>query len=171
MMSQLADVSDRRAFKAHRFREYLQHSDLIFEAIMATKIGGEILVNTATQNDQSSPQITTLQGGGFVITWTDASQGVGGAEGDSSGDAVKAQVFAADGTKVGRETLLNTATQNDQEDPQIAAPTSFQRVVLRKPEQLVVAVQIVARPPLTMRSLIDGTRRCRWFRQQPELTA
>jgi transposase-like protein len=30
--------------------------------------------------------------------------------------------------------------------------------------------QLVARQPLTMRSLIDDTRRCRWFRQ-PELTA
>jgi transposase-like protein len=33
-----------------------------------------------------------------------------------------------------------------------------------------VIEQLVARPPLTMRSLIDDTRRCRWFRQ-PELTA
>jgi hypothetical protein len=33
-----------------------------------------------------------------------------------------------------------------------------------------VIEQLVARPPLTMRSLIDNTRRCRWFRQ-PELTA
>ena len=33
-----------------------------------------------------------------------------------------------------------------------------------------VIEQLVACPPLTMRSLIDDTRRCRWFRQ-PELTA
>ena len=33
-----------------------------------------------------------------------------------------------------------------------------------------VIEQLVARPPLTMRSLIDDTRHCRWFRQ-PELTA
>jgi transposase-like protein len=33
-----------------------------------------------------------------------------------------------------------------------------------------VIEQLVARPPLTMRSLIDDTRRCRWFRR-PELTA
>jgi transposase-like protein len=33
-----------------------------------------------------------------------------------------------------------------------------------------VIEQLVARPPLTMRSLIDDTRRCRWFRK-PELTA
>jgi len=36
-----------------------------------------------------------------------------------------------------------------------------------------VIEQIVARPPLTMRSLIDDTQRCRWFQHhaQPELTA
>jgi hypothetical protein len=33
-----------------------------------------------------------------------------------------------------------------------------------------VIQQLVARRPLPMRSLIDDTRRCRWFRQ-PELTA
>jgi transposase-like protein len=33
-----------------------------------------------------------------------------------------------------------------------------------------VIEQLVAHPPLTMRSLIDDTRRCRWFRK-PELTA
>ena len=33
-----------------------------------------------------------------------------------------------------------------------------------------VIEQLVARPPLTMRSLIDDTRRCRWF-SSPELTA
>jgi transposase-like protein len=33
-----------------------------------------------------------------------------------------------------------------------------------------VIERLVARQPLTMRSLIDDTRRCRWFRQ-PELTA
>jgi hypothetical protein len=27
-----------------------------------------------------------------------------------------------------------------------------------------VIEQLVARPPLTMRSLIDDTQRCRWFR-------
>jgi hypothetical protein len=37
------------------------------------------------------------------------------------------------------------------------------RVAARVIEQLVI------RPPLTMRSLIDDTRPCRWFRQ-PELT-
>jgi hypothetical protein len=33
-----------------------------------------------------------------------------------------------------------------------------------------VVRRLAAHHPLTMRSLIDDTRRCRWF-QQPELTA
>lgn len=85
------------------------------------KVNGEILVNTATQDDQSNPQITTLPGGGFVITWMDYSHGTGGASGDSSDTAIKAQVFTADGNKSGSEILVNTATQNTQWEPQISA--------------------------------------------------
>lgn len=85
------------------------------------KLGGEILVNTATQNDQQSSQITALPDGGFVITWADYSHGIGGASGDSSDMAIKAQEFTADGNKLGGEILVNTATQNDQRNPQTAA--------------------------------------------------
>jgi len=65
-----------------------------------TRVGQEIFVNTAT-GDSLAPQITTLSNGGFVVTWEDFSEGVGGAGGDTDGFAVKAQVFAADGTPVG----------------------------------------------------------------------
>ena len=41
--------------------------------------GPEILVNSATANHQINPQITALSNGGFVVTWTDESLGVGGA--------------------------------------------------------------------------------------------
>jgi hypothetical protein len=86
-----------------------------------TKIGSEILVNTATASSQIVRQITTLQNGGFVVTWQDESQGVGGATGDTSGSAVKAQAFAADGTRIGSEILVNTATTYEQILPQIGA--------------------------------------------------
>jgi Ca2+-binding RTX toxin-like protein len=85
------------------------------------KTGSEILVNTATLNSQTMPQITALSDGGFVVTWEDASHGSGGATGDASGIAVKAQVFAADGTKTGSEILVNAATRAQQENPQITA--------------------------------------------------
>src|SRR6267378_3902828 len=84
-------------------------------------VGSEILVNTATANNQLALQITALSNGGFVVTWEDGSQGVGGATGDSSNDAVKAQVFAANGTRVGSELLVNTATAGTQHEQQITA--------------------------------------------------
>ncbi|MBR1121079.1 VCBS repeat-containing protein [Bradyrhizobium lablabi] len=90
-------------------------------SVSGSKVGSEILVNTATTGDQSLPTITTLSNGGFVVTWTDYSMGVGGTGGDTSSSAVKAQVFAAGGTKVGSEILVNTATASDQDNPQITA--------------------------------------------------
>jgi Ca2+-binding RTX toxin-like protein/type III secretion system FlhB-like substrate exporter len=82
-------------------------------------VGSEILVNTATLNTQDAPRITALSGGGFVVTWEDFSQGTGGATGDTSGTAIKAQAFAADGTPVGSEVLVNTATDSQQNNPHI----------------------------------------------------
>ncbi|HTU09714.1 MAG TPA: cadherin domain-containing protein, partial [Allosphingosinicella sp.] len=77
----------------------------IFEA-NGTRVGTEFLVNTETANSQSSPAVTELAGGGFVIAWSDSS-GIGG---DASGSAVKAQVFSAAGVPVGGEFLVNATT-------------------------------------------------------------
>ncbi|MBX3481834.1 MAG: hypothetical protein KF842_15695, partial [Caulobacter sp.] len=88
-----------------------------------SKVGSEILVNTATTSAQTQGQITALADGGFVITWTDGSLGVGGATGDASSTAIKAQVFAADGTQTGSEIRVNTATLNSQDVPVITALT------------------------------------------------
>ena len=56
-----------------------------------SKSGAEFLVNTTTANGQLQPTITGLADGRFVISWTDYSA-VGG---DTSGTAIRAQVFAA----------------------------------------------------------------------------
>lgn len=80
-------------------------------------VGGEILVNTATANAQKTPSVATLESGGFVITWNDASlQG-----GDNSMNSVKAQLFDATGAKVGGEFLVNTFTNNVQDTPVVAS--------------------------------------------------
>jgi hypothetical protein len=86
-----------------------------------TPVGTEFRVNSATAGDQDAPQIIALSNGGFVVTWEDFSQGVGGAGGDTSGLAVKAQEFASDGTPVGTEILVNTATAGNQDPEQITA--------------------------------------------------
>jgi Ca2+-binding RTX toxin-like protein len=54
------------------------------------RIGGEFLVNTQTANGQVTSTITSLAGGGFVVTWIDGS----GTLGDASGSSVKAQIFS-----------------------------------------------------------------------------
>lgn len=80
-------------------------------------VGTEILVNTATANAQRTPAVATLGSGGFVITWADASlQG-----GDTSATGVKAQMFDANGNRVGVEFLVNSITTNAQDTPVIAS--------------------------------------------------
>ena len=82
-------------------------------------VGNEVLVNTATSTLQWAPTITALANGGYAISWTDYSVGFGGATGDASGAAIKAQVFNAFGVAVGGEVLVNTQTLNNQTAPTI----------------------------------------------------
>lgn len=82
-----------------------------------TPVGGEMQVNTTTTGGQGTQQITALEGGGFVITWEDWSE----TGGDTSGRAIRAQVFAADGTPIGDELLVNTTTSGHQAYPEVTA--------------------------------------------------
>jgi Ca2+-binding RTX toxin-like protein len=79
------------------------------------KSGTEFLVNTTTQQGQGSPDVTPLPDGRFVVVWEDLSQ----TGGDVSGNAVKAQIFNADGSKRGGEFLMNTTTANGQYQPAV----------------------------------------------------
>ncbi len=63
------------------------------------RIGGEFLVNSDTQFSQRGPQITSLEGGGFVVAWA-------GYVGTVS--TFKAQVFDASGAEVGGEFSVNS---------------------------------------------------------------
>ncbi len=80
------------------------------------RVGGEIRLNTNTSAFQEYGDIVGLANGGFVATWrtTDTSA-------DGSGQAVKAQIFAASGAKVGAEFLVNSQTAGDQYSPVTAA--------------------------------------------------
>jgi RTX calcium-binding nonapeptide repeat (4 copies) len=90
-----------------------------------SKSGTEFLVNTATTSNQDTPSITALADGRFVVTWEDFSQ----TGGDTSNNAVRAQVFNADGSKSGTEFLVNTTTTSDQRDPRITALSDGRFVV------------------------------------------
>jgi len=78
----------------------------IFDAA-GTVVGGEFLVNTQTLGDGSGPDITSLDGGGFVVTWT-------------RGD-IKAQMFDAQGVRIGSEFLVNSQTTEAQESPRVTS--------------------------------------------------
>jgi hypothetical protein len=83
----------------------------VFDASGA-RVGGELLVNTATSGDQQKPSLTALPSGVFLLSWLVAS-------GDASGSAVKAQLFDDHGVKVGGEFLVNSSTAGAQFDPSV----------------------------------------------------
>jgi Ca2+-binding RTX toxin-like protein len=79
------------------------------------KVGGEFLVNTVTAGQQLRVVPTALEGGGFLVTWSDSSQAQ-----DPSGTGIKAQVFNAAGVKTGGEILVNATTAGAQTTPYAA---------------------------------------------------
>ncbi|MGH6734574.1 MAG: calcium-binding protein [Methyloceanibacter sp.] len=81
-----------------------------------TKFGGEFTVHTTSTDDQRDISLTALADGRFVVTWTDYSQ----TGDDTSGAAVRAQVFNGDGTTSGDEFLVNTTTAQGQGFPSVS---------------------------------------------------
>ena len=76
-----------------------------------SRLGGEVRVDN-TPNGAVTPTVTAVADGGFVIAWQ------GGADGD--GSAVSAQRFAANGSAIGDNFLLDTQTAAWQSDPALA---------------------------------------------------
>jgi hypothetical protein len=82
-----------------------------------TRLGGELLVNTATVNAQSEPQVVGLaNGGGFAVVWTDASR----TGGDPAGTAITGQILDISGFPVGGPFLVNSQVAGNQQQPAIA---------------------------------------------------
>ncbi|MBO3762536.1 calcium-binding protein [Ciceribacter sp. L1K22] len=75
-------------------------------------LGSETLVNTTTVNAQWSPDVAGLADGGWVVVWQSA---------DPSGAGIYMQRYAADGTAVGGETLVNSTTVGNQIEPVVTA--------------------------------------------------
>ena len=76
------------------------------------KIGSEFQVNTYTTGDQSQNEITSLSGGGFVVTWMSNAQ-------DGSGKGVYGQLYDSAGNKLNNEFSINTEVTSDQAQPSI----------------------------------------------------
>jgi VCBS repeat-containing protein len=73
----------------------------------------EVLVNSFTTNEQTNPSITSLNGGGYVVSWASAGQ-------DGSSLGVYAQRFDENGVKQGTEFQVNTYSGSDQTTPSIS---------------------------------------------------
>ncbi|MEI6643950.1 MAG: calcium-binding protein [Novosphingobium sp.] len=79
--------------------------------------GSAVRVNTQTTGDQTQPMVTSLTGGGFVVTWID-----GNATDPQTGQpavTMKAQLFDAGGVKVGGELTVDAEVQSDQSLPAV----------------------------------------------------
>ncbi|MBV9929733.1 MAG: cadherin domain-containing protein [Alphaproteobacteria bacterium] len=90
----------------------------LFDAA-GNKVGPEFLVNSNHAGSQFTASVAALSDGSFVVTWvtTDATQ-------DGDGNAIKAQIYAHDGTPVGGEFLVNAGSPiGSQFTPNVAALT------------------------------------------------
>lgn len=74
--------------------------------------GEAFTVNGLTGGNQAYPSVAARAGGGYVVAWHTADTAQDGASG-----AVKAQLFAADGTPEGGELLVNTVATGNQTYP------------------------------------------------------
>ncbi|MDQ2683428.1 MAG: hypothetical protein M3Y37_07865, partial [Chloroflexota bacterium] len=83
-----------------------------------TKIGGEFAVTSSNPGDKVNPTIISLEGGGFVVSWQDLEVT------DQFGNlsvGTKAQIFDANGNKVGDVLSLNGFVIGYQQSPTLAA--------------------------------------------------
>ncbi|WP_127999107.1 beta strand repeat-containing protein [Piscinibacter defluvii] len=76
------------------------------------KAGSEFVLPSTT--GMADPEVTALQDGRFLLTWTDL-------EGDGSGRSVRGQLFRDDGSRSGESFLVNTTALADQQVPAAAA--------------------------------------------------
>jgi Domain of unknown function (DUF4214)/RTX calcium-binding nonapeptide repeat (4 copies) len=85
----------------------------------------EFLVNSSIFDSQYESAVAALAGGRFVVTYSDGSQ----SGGDSSLTAVRARIFNSDGTQAVPEFLVNTTTQNAQQESSVTALSDGRFVV------------------------------------------
>ncbi len=91
------------------------------------KVGEEFQINSYTAGWQSSPAITALADGGFVVVWESESQ-------DGSGYGVYGQRYDSDGVRLGEEFLVNSYTQGMQDLPSVTALTDGGFVIVWESE-------------------------------------
>ncbi|WP_290428436.1 cadherin domain-containing protein [Thermocoleostomius sinensis] len=112
--SDIATLADGRFIVTWTSRTH-NHSDVYTCLYSATgaALGPEILVNSTTTGDQRNSSVAVDAQGRFVVVWESEGQ-------DGSRSGIYAQIFAANGDKLGGEFRVNTYTTNDQKHPSVA---------------------------------------------------
>lgn len=87
-----------------------------------TPAGPQVLISSFTTGDQFAPSISADSAGGYVVAWVDASL-------DGSGPGIVARRYAANGSPIGSEFLVNTITSGSQSQPVVASHGSGAFVV------------------------------------------
>ncbi|VAW50481.1 hypothetical protein MNBD_GAMMA05-884 [hydrothermal vent metagenome] len=104
-------------------------------------VGGEVRVNTTTNNNQLNPSIAMDASGAFVIAWDSLGQEpLPATSGGSTQLGVYAQRFDAAGNTVGTDFLVNTETTDSQSNPSIAMNADGDFVVSWQSENQTAAV-------------------------------
>ncbi len=115
----------------------------------ADKVGVETLVNTSTTGNQSQSQVTALDDGGFIVTWTsDISP-----DRHNRNSNVILQRFNALGEKVGAEVPVNTSATGLQGDSDITVLSDGSYVVVWRSIDQTNGIRSI----FTQRYASDGT--------------
>ena len=101
-----------------------------FNAAGAT-VGGETQINEQTAGSQSGSQVAGLAGGRFVAVWESAASAPAG---DGSGQGIFARLFSNTGVAEAGEFQVNTFTNSNQSDAQVAVLTNGDFVVVWRSE-------------------------------------
>jgi len=91
-------------------------SDVVARVFTAdwTPVSAEFTVNSYLAGNQSTPEMTLLENGNVVVTWTSEGE-------DGDGNGVYARILAPDGSAVTEEIAVNSYTTGAQEQPLITA--------------------------------------------------
>ena len=90
-------------------------NDPQFEIISPTGTSVAGGVAAGKPSEENDVHVAALTGGGFVMTWADAT-------GDGAGDpGIKARVYDNDGTALGAAFSVNTTTNGSQNEPDVVA--------------------------------------------------
>ena len=81
--------------------------------VNSQKVGVETLVNTNTEGSQLSPEITSLNNGGYVIVWQSEEVNENGVY------DIFVKVYDAAGVEVSSEAMVNTLNEDNQAMPQL----------------------------------------------------